>query len=188
MILPILRDFPDQFETERLLIRCPRPGDGPSIFEASDESRAELEPWMPWIAQTLRVEDSEEFARRSYARFILRENLGLLIFRKADSLYLGGTGFHNIDWNVPSFEIGYWLRTRFTGQGYMTEGVNGLTDFARQHFKARRIVIRCDTLNLRSRAVAERAGYVLEAHMVNELMNNKGQLRDTYVFAKTWPD
>lgn len=32
---PILRDFPDAFESERLLIRSPRPGDGLALNEAT---------------------------------------------------------------------------------------------------------------------------------------------------------
>lgn len=31
---PILLDFPDSFETERLLIRAPRAGDGKAVYDA----------------------------------------------------------------------------------------------------------------------------------------------------------
>jgi hypothetical protein len=31
---PILMDFPESFETERLLIRSPLPGDGPELHAA----------------------------------------------------------------------------------------------------------------------------------------------------------
>jgi ribosomal-protein-serine acetyltransferase len=35
---PILRDFADSFETERLLIRSPKPGDGSEVYVAVTES------------------------------------------------------------------------------------------------------------------------------------------------------
>ena len=35
---PILKDLPDRFETERLLIRSPHPGDGRALYEAVNES------------------------------------------------------------------------------------------------------------------------------------------------------
>jgi hypothetical protein len=45
---PILQDFPASFETERLLIRSPLPGDGPEMHAAIDESLGDLLPWMDW--------------------------------------------------------------------------------------------------------------------------------------------
>lgn len=44
---PILKDFPEEFTTERLLIRPPMPGDGPGLHAAVRESMDELLPWMP---------------------------------------------------------------------------------------------------------------------------------------------
>ena len=35
---PLLLDVPDAFETERLIVRCPRPGDGRLVYEALVES------------------------------------------------------------------------------------------------------------------------------------------------------
>lgn len=35
---PLLIDIPDAFETERLIVRCPRPGDGRLVYEALVES------------------------------------------------------------------------------------------------------------------------------------------------------
>ena len=43
---PILMDFPESFETERLVIRSPLPGDGPEMYRAVSESFGELTPWM----------------------------------------------------------------------------------------------------------------------------------------------
>ena len=40
---PILMDFPESFETERLLIRSPLPGDGPELHAAVRESIEELD-------------------------------------------------------------------------------------------------------------------------------------------------
>ena len=48
---PILKDFPERFETERLLIRSPMPGDGSELYAAVRESMDELLPWMPWTKE-----------------------------------------------------------------------------------------------------------------------------------------
>ncbi len=44
---PIVRDFPEAFETKRLLIRSPMPGDGLELYAAVRESMEDLLPCMP---------------------------------------------------------------------------------------------------------------------------------------------
>ena len=185
---PILLDFPDSFETERLIIRAPHAGDGQAVNDAVRESHQHLKPWMPWAQTIPEVEETEEFMRYSAARWIMRENLGMLLFRKSDGLYVGGSGLHRIDWSVPSFEIGYWVRKSIEGQGYISEAVSGITYFAFDILKAERIEIRCNTRNERSANVARRAGYSLEATLRHNAWANDGTLRDTYVFGMIPPD
>jgi RimJ/RimL family protein N-acetyltransferase len=181
-IPPLLRDFPDHFETQRLLIRAPRPGDGKAINEAVHESLTELQAWMPWAYDEQTVEYSESYARRFAAKFALREDLAMLMFRKSDGQLVGGTGLHRIDWSIPKFEIGYWLRTSVHGQGYMTEAVNGLTRFAFGTLDAERVEIRCDERNEKSAAVARRAGYTQEGMLRHDARGTQDELRNTLIF------
>jgi RimJ/RimL family protein N-acetyltransferase len=176
--------FPDQFETERLLIRAPLPGDGRTLNIAISESLAELRPWMPWAKVMPSVAESETFVREAALRFRTHEDLPLWLFRKSDGLFVGGSGLHNIAWEVPRFEIGYWVRTSLRGQGYITEAVNGIAAFAFDKLNAIRIEIRCDARNLRSAAVAERAGFTREACLRSDSRAPDGRLRDTLVFAR----
>jgi|GEM_PF-5765266 len=50
---PIMIDFPDEFFTERLLIRMPKPGDGKGVCEAVNASIEELKPWMKWLRKSI---------------------------------------------------------------------------------------------------------------------------------------
>lgn len=175
---------PEQFETERLLIRAPQPGDGKVINDAIRESLDNLRPWMPWARVVPSVAESETFAREAALRFRNREDLALHFFRKSDGLYLGGSGLHNIAWDVPRFEIGYWIRTSAQGRGYVTEVVNGIAEMAFDKLDAVRLEIRCDARNERSAAVALRAGFTLEARLHNESRAPDGALRDTLIFVR----
>ncbi|BBH20661.1 hypothetical protein Back11_20060 [Paenibacillus baekrokdamisoli] len=77
---PIMIDFPDEFYTERLVIRMPKPGDGKVVSEAVNASIEDLKPWMKW-AQAMHTEyDSEVGIREAHVRFLRRENLRLLVF------------------------------------------------------------------------------------------------------------
>jgi RimJ/RimL family protein N-acetyltransferase len=181
-VKPILLDFPDHLETERLLIRGPRPGDGAAIHEAIQESLENLLPWMPWAHTNQTPEDVEAILRRSIALFQMRDDLRMNMYRKSDGLFVGGTGLHEIDWDVPRFEIGYWVRKSLEGQGYVTEAVKGLTTFCFETLHAERVEILMDARNTRSAAVAERAGYIFEAILPRRSRDPYGKLRDTKIY------
>jgi RimJ/RimL family protein N-acetyltransferase len=180
---PILKDFPDHFETARLLIRSPRPGEGRMVYEAVMESLQELKAWMPWAHHEMSPEIQEGISRRMHASFLAREDLPLRLFNKDTGELVGGSGLHRFDWDVPRFEIGYWVRTKFQGQGYITEAVIGITNFAFEHLFAERVEIRTDKNNTRSWRVAERAGFTLEGILRNDTRTVDGKLRDTRVYS-----
>ncbi|MEJ7840229.1 MAG: GNAT family N-acetyltransferase [Rubrobacter sp.] len=180
---PILKDFPERFETERLLIRPPMPGDGPELHAAVRESMDELLPWMPWTKEHGTVDDSEASARRARVRFLERTELRMHLFLRETGTLIGSSGLHRIDWSVPKFEIGYWCRTPFAGRGYTTEAVRGISAFAFDTLDAKRVEIRCDPLNRPSARVAELAGFRLEGELRNDAVGTDGTPRNTLVFS-----
>lgn len=179
---PLLLDFPDQFETERLIICAPKIGDGQMINQAITESYAELKPWMPWAYTIPTVERSEELNRIAVSQYLRRESMRMNVLQKSDGLFVGVTSLHHINWSVPSFEVGYWLRTSAVGKGYASESVDGIVDFAFGLFGAQRVEIRCDPRNDRSAAVAIRAGFMKEGHIRHDQREKDDTLSDAYVF------
>lgn len=181
---PILLDFPDHFETRRLLIRAPRAGDGAAVSAAIRESHASLQDWLTWARKARTAREVEIEIREAALKFQAREDLRLHIYRKSDGEFVGSSGLHHPNWSVPSFKIGYWLRDSMTGQGYMTEAVRGITAFAFETLGAQRLSIRCDAHNTRSAAVACRAGYILEGWLHNCQRDINGNLTDMLFFSR----
>jgi RimJ/RimL family protein N-acetyltransferase len=183
---PILIDFPDEFTTERLLIRKPMPGDGKAVYEAILASINEMKLWLPFAHRDQTEEDCEAVVREANAKFLTREDLRLHLFNKETGDFIGSSGLHRINWDIPKFEIGYWIDTRYSGKGYVTEAAKGITEFAFNTLKAKRVEIRCDPKNLRSRGIPERLGFKLEGILKNEGLSADGkEIRDTCIFAKT---
>jgi RimJ/RimL family protein N-acetyltransferase len=183
---PLLRDIPLQWETQRLLIRCPQPGDGAIVHAATVESLSALREFpasLPWAMFEPSVEASEKFCREGQANYLLRTSLPMLLFLKGTNTLIGSSGLHAMAWAVPKCEIGYWGRTCFAGQGLITEAVKAITAFAFLQLGMHRIVALPDAANLPSCRVCERAGYVLEGTLRNERMAPDGSLRDTRVYA-----
>jgi ribosomal-protein-serine acetyltransferase len=187
-IPPILRELPDELLGERVQVRPYRAGDGAALWEAVEESREHILPWLPWGDQHRSPTDSEAFVRKCQARWLLREDLPVGIWERATGRFLGGSGLHIVDWEVPSFEIGYWLRRSAVGQGYMTEVVRLLCGLAFETLAANRVFIRCAAGNLRSAAVPRRLGFVHEATLRNDKRNTTGELFAMLVFAMTPED
>ncbi len=185
---PILLDFPVPIISPRLILRPPQVGDGVIVNEAVIESFDVLNKSMPWAKEKPSLEDSEEFVRQSAANWILKKNdepyLPLFIFDKNTNKFIGGTGFHHYDWDVPSIEIGYWLRASCSGQGFMTEAVNAQTQFAFKELKMKRVTITCDVNNIKSKKIPERLGYQLEATIKSNRLDSQGKISDTLVFTK----
>jgi RimJ/RimL family protein N-acetyltransferase len=180
---PILMNFPHSFETERLIIRCPLPGDGVLVYEAATETLDILKLWMPWAQKPLSQEEMEANVRQAHCQFLERSDLRFHLFEKGSNLFVGSSGLHRIDWSIRKFEIGYWCRKRLMGKGYITEAVRGLTVFAFEMLKANRIEIRCDQRNVRSRKVAERLGYTLEGVLRNDQLAVDHRLRNTCIYS-----
>jgi RimJ/RimL family protein N-acetyltransferase len=185
---PILLEVPESFDTARLTLRMPKPGDGAALHVAIVESYTNLQPWLRWAATMPTLEDTELRVRKDHLNYLAREDFRILMFLKGTDTLVGGGGLilRNLEyWKIPKFEIGYWVRTSLEGQGYISEAVAGLTKFGFEVLGAKRIEIKCDELNVRSRKVAERNGYTSEGLLVNDGRNNNGDLYNLMIFAQT---
>lgn len=182
---PIMREIPYTFATEHLTIRGPLPGDGVTVRTAVLESQPELKPWMPWAVKVATEEEYEIRVREGQIKYLGREDFWLLIFLKDTNTLIGCSGLHNANWSVPSFEIGYWLHSAYTGQGFITEAVNAICQFAFTHLEAQRLFIRCDAENERSAAVARRCGFSFEGtHLHDSRDHLTNELASTHYFSK----
>jgi len=188
---PVLINVPEQIVTERLVVAAPRIGLGQAINAAICESLEQLRPWMPWAQVAPSVEESEAVMRNQHAKFVLRSDLVYQIYAKTPEgqpgRLLGGSGLHRFDWTVRRFEIGYWIRTSAQGQGYVAEAVRALTQMAFAELQARRVEIRMDDTNARSRAVAERCGFEFEGLLRRDTLDVNGEPRDTRVYSRIAP-
>ena len=167
----------------RIAVRQYCEADAPALFEAVTESDSILRPWMVWVDSHRTVDDSLEYIRRSKLAFQLRTEFPMGIFGRSSGRFLGGTGFHIGETDVPAFEIGYWIRASAEGQGYVTEAVRLLTICGFSDLRAERLVIRCDARNDRSRRVAERQGYNFEGRLRRVQRDPAGNLADMLVYA-----
>jgi aminoglycoside 6'-N-acetyltransferase len=71
----------------------------------------------------------------------------------------------SVSWDLPEFEVGYFVDKDHEGQGYVTEAVKAALRFIFEHLQAHRVRLECDDTNARSYRVAERCGFTREGHL-----------------------
>lgn len=174
MDLPVAPVLP--LRTERLALRAFRPEDADAVLVwQGDPHAVRYVPYGP--------RDRDQVVAvmgRKVGSTALREEgdlLELAVERADDGTVIGDLLLVLRSVEHETLEVGYVFATAQQGRGYATEAVRALVDLAFSTLGARRLVARVDARNAPSRALLERLGFRLEAHLVeNEWF--KGELGD----------
>lgn len=159
------RPLPLPLHTPRLRLDAWQPSDAPALWQAIEESRTSLSPWMPWALTSHRdpeetLEVIQGWMRRRQAPE--PDEIFLGIFDRATGAVLGGTGYHLIVEDLAQAEIGYWIHVARRGAGLCTEAVSALLTSGFHDWGFRRLVVQCSGSNRASQRVAEKLGLPLE--------------------------
>lgn len=174
---------PYRIETDRLVIRCWEPTDAPLLKDAVDSSLDHLREWMPWAYDDPAPLSAKVALLRTFrGNFDLDTEYVYGIFDRSESMALGGTGYH-LRREPGSFEIGYWLRTSATGNGFATEAAAVLTRIGFEICGRDRLELQVEPGNHSSEAIPRRLGYTREALLRRRLEARDGPRRDTIVYS-----
>jgi len=172
-------------DTDRLHLRIAKPSDGRAIYDAVLESLENLRAWptsLPWATYEPTVAASEQFSRQSEADCAAGIGFAFLAF-DADDRLVGSVGLHSIRWDIPSMEIGFWMRSSVQRRGFATEAVEAVLNFSFTQLGARRVQARTDEDNRACRATCEAVGMTLEGTMSNERITPSGIIKNGCLYA-----
>ena len=175
--------FPNRLVTRRLILRPPTPDDAAGVLAAVTASYPELHRWMPWAKDAYGIEQARAFCADSQAKLEEGADFTTLLTLRDSGTIIGSSGLMGADPAAPSFEIGYWLHTAYTRQGYVTEAVIALTRLAFEGCDAKRAELKIDENNHRSQAVAKRLGFELEATLKADSRDNTGAIASARIYA-----
>lgn len=82
------------------------------------------------------------------------------IMRKADRVIVGTADFKGIPNKDHDVEIGYGLGIDYEHNGYMTEAVQGMSDWAKAQDKIHHVIAETEINNPKSHNVLKRCGFV----------------------------
>src|SRR5215831_15980979 len=168
-----------QLVLERCTVRPWRPDDAESLARHANNRKV-------WLAvrdtfpHPYTIDDAQKFIRAAIAeqpatRFCIETN----------GTAVGGIGVHpGQDVHRHTATVGYWLGEEFWGRGIMTEAVTAVTNFCFDNFPLRRISAEVFANNPASARVLEKAGFVFEGRLKNNVLKD-GELLDSLLYAKT---
>ncbi|MGY5871528.1 MAG: GNAT family N-acetyltransferase [Candidatus Thorarchaeota archaeon] len=162
----LLWEFPKSLETDRLIIRKYEQGDGEKYFALFERNnnREELKEHVD-EANSVKTEEQAEIRIREHeAEWVARKRLVLGIWLKETGECIGQIWIEPDKWEVPSFEIGYFIDSGYQRRGYALEASNRSLKFLFDDLNAHKVIIITQDTNERSWKLAERLGFPKEAH------------------------
>lgn len=134
--------------------------DSIDIFKTIDNQRDYLGKWLPFVAFTKEISDTEKFVdsvvNATDGRFEY-----VFAIRKCNE-FVGLIGFKDTDKQNKKTEIGYWLSEKYQKQGIVTKSVDKLCDFAFNKQGINRIQIKCAVENISSKSIPKKLGFKFE--------------------------
>lgn len=165
-----------------LELRLMQEADAEVLFALVSADREYLREWLPWVDSMRRVEDAHRFIRTGIRQFEYDNGFQMGIFEQ--ETLVGVVNFNYINWKRGSTELGYWLGEAHQGRGIMTMACCTMIQCAFDRLALKRVEIRSAVANGKSRAVAERLGFVEEGISVQfEWVNDR--YVDAVVYAMT---
>jgi ribosomal-protein-serine acetyltransferase len=129
-----------------------------AIWAVASGERERLGEWMPWVEATTSIDVQRAWLEKVVGEVEGLEGCGIFV----DDELAGAVGLSWDPYGIAG-EIGYWMRQPFEGRGLMTKAAREFTRLGFEHVGLNRVIIRAGVGNLRSRAVAERLGFVQES-------------------------
>lgn len=161
---------------ENLYLRELCKEDAQDIFNAIDSNRLYFEKWLPFVPFTKSINDSLE-----YILSVINSKELVYTIREGET-FLGIIGFKETNLDTKTTELGYWLKEKYQGRGIITKGAKILCENAFKKRGIKRIIIKVEVGNNKSKAIPERLGFILQGIDKDTFCYNK--VVESYVFYK----
>ncbi len=172
---------PKQFETKRLHLRKPLLSDAVPIFDQYAQND-EVTKYLTWQPHK-NLKETKEFLRRCVNVWKEGTAFPWAIIRKTDQQFLGMIEIVAID--HAGVNVGYVLAKKFWGKGYIPEALKAIINWAFLQEEIFRVWAFCDTENIASAKVLEKAGMQQEGILRRWLkLSNISEIpRDCYSYS-----
>lgn len=167
----------------RVYLHPPRRGDYQEWSELRSASRAFLEPWEPaWPDDALSRAGYRRRLSRAAADWREDGGYAFHIFDRRHDILLGGIALNNVRRGVAqAAHVGYWIGQTYARQGYMTEALAAVLEFAFSDLTLHRIEAACLPSNTPSASLLQKMGFRQEG-LARRYLRINGRWEDHLLF------
>jgi RimJ/RimL family protein N-acetyltransferase len=174
---------PEIIEFARIRLRRPALADAEAIFEYGSDP--EVAHYADWPVRTS-VDQLVESLRRRSAQWESGAEYYWVITLPPEDRAIGGISCCIVQ---DSAEIGFLLNRRYWGNGFATDAARAIVEWVLSIPSIRRVWATCDTENLASARVLEKAGLAREGILRSSIVrpNISSQPRDAFMYSYVRP-
>ncbi|MCP9237138.1 GNAT family N-acetyltransferase [Lewinella sp. JB7] len=179
-----LFDIDTALLTQRCVVRRFRENDGSAFYRLLDGNRDYLLDHFPHLiaeAGQSKIE-AEVFVRECIAEWLLQRRYAMGIWLNDSTELVGFIQVFNLDWSIPSGEMGYFIDRSLIRQGIMTEVLARVVRFSFLQLELDKLIIKTLIDNYASQRLARRVGFSREGDLRSEYRMPSGVLVDLMRF------
>jgi RimJ/RimL family protein N-acetyltransferase len=153
------RGFPEALHADgTVAIRRFRLADRPLLVGAVHESLEELTSWMTWCSEEYGHEHAMSFLDQEPQRWQTGERYDFAIYDRNLGTFLGSIGLSQLNWSHRVANVGYWVRSKKTGQGVGRAAIRLIARFGFEELGLNRLEFVIQVGNVASMRAALKAG------------------------------
>ena len=165
----------------RLLLRPYVLADAPTVQRLAGDRRV-AEPTAA-IPHPYPEHAAESWISTHPELFASRKGVSFAIIVESNTELVGTVSLLDVAAAHARAEVGYWVGVQHWGQGYCTEALGLLVQFAEEHFGLTQLVGRCVASNISSARVMEKVGFSLEGRQIKHVQRS-GRYEDMLLFGR----
>lgn len=170
------------YQDENIEIRIATELEAQLHIDAIRDSVNEIGAWEGWCTEHYGIEDSRKHLAECEEKRHRGVEYNFCLFERKSGLIVGAVSVNRINTDYKFGNVGYWIRTGFTGKSLATIAAKAAAQYAFNALGLTRVEIVAMEGNLRSRRVAEKIGAVSEGLHRNRLYYH-GQPRDAWMYS-----
>ncbi|MEM9261378.1 MAG: GNAT family N-acetyltransferase, partial [Bacteroidota bacterium] len=179
-----LFDIDTALLTNRCVVRRFRENEGARFKELIFANRDYLQDHFPMLVAEVAASDesAETFLRQRIASWLLQQDYAFGIWLNETTELIGYVHLFELNWEVPSAEISFWIDREYVKKGLMTEVLARVIRFGFKQLELEKIYLRTLSDNYASQRLARRVGFSREGDLRNEFRKPGGTLADLIRF------
>jgi ribosomal-protein-serine acetyltransferase len=139
-----------------------------TVLELILRNQRRLARWEPWAEQPQTLDGTRAYIRSALEDFVRGRQISTIIAVDQGRIFVGRCGLR-INPYAGSADVGYWIDAEYEGRGIVSRSARALVSTAFAELGVNRVELRTSIDNRRSRALAERLGFVLEGTLPGAL-------------------